>query len=302
MIAGALCAQDLTIPAWLTPLPGAQVRTEAAPGLAQVSYRAAAKPDDVIEHYRKVWAPGQPFIPNFNGTGTSIRAAAPECDVLVQIREDGDGSFVKASCASKTTVANPAAAPEVVSSSGSRRPGFPSLPRPDFSKRDPHTAAVLAEAEARHRAGVNRMADYDKPVYPRPPQDPPGIPLAWPSWLVHMPGASRDLEIEEKVDRAGKKYLMSRFRTTKPMTSIHVYYEDLLNAHGYRVGQSKLETGHTLSGVTQNKNGMVKGSCQPNGIGGGGVEIEVDFYRSALNDPIQVTIKVELIQIYSPRR
>ncbi|HME09832.1 MAG TPA: hypothetical protein VKG25_22425 [Bryobacteraceae bacterium] len=85
-----------TRPSWLTPYSGANVTTENA---TETSFDTRAKPEDLIAHYRKlITGAGLPFVPNFDGIGTSIRAATPECDLLIKIRESDLGSFAKVNC------------------------------------------------------------------------------------------------------------------------------------------------------------------------------------------------------------
>ena len=70
----------------------------------------------VIEQYRRLWGTaGLPFAANFNSVGTSIRAALAECDLLVQIREEGAGSHVRVSCAARNQPPDPSAGREVAS-------------------------------------------------------------------------------------------------------------------------------------------------------------------------------------------
>ncbi len=81
---------------WLTPYPGAKVEARSA---TETSFTTVAKPEELIAHYRKlITAAGMPFIPNFDGIGTSIRAATPDCDLLINIREEDAGSFAKVDC------------------------------------------------------------------------------------------------------------------------------------------------------------------------------------------------------------
>src|SRR5579862_6786273 len=77
-----------SLPPWLIPYPGASEVTTASSRLLESSYTAAAKPEDVSEHFAKLFATnGLTFVSNFDGFGTSIRASAPECDLLIKIRE-----------------------------------------------------------------------------------------------------------------------------------------------------------------------------------------------------------------------
>ena len=85
------------MPSWLTPYPGADAESGNA---TQVSYRISAKPEEVIVHYGKLLrAAALPFVPNFDGIGTSIRAAAAECDLLIRIRESENGTQTRIQCA-----------------------------------------------------------------------------------------------------------------------------------------------------------------------------------------------------------
>ena len=290
-----------SLPEWLAVYPGAKLEVAEAPGMATATYVTAAKPDAVIAHYRKLWeAAGLPFAANFKGMGTSMRAALADCELLVQVREEGEGSQVKATCASRDAVADPNGAREVITSNGSVGRGRIGSRPAGYSNPNANSAAILAKAEADHRARTAKMGDFDKPVFPQPPRDPDGIPLRWPRWLVHMPGASVGLDVQETVQYK-KRLLRSQFRTAKPMSQVFQYYEDLLNANGFKVGVSRLETGQTISGVIQNKSGMVNGRWEPNGVGRGGMSVEVRFSRAQLNEPIRVVLDVQLIQIYSNR-
>jgi len=85
------------MPSWLTPYPGAETKAEKA---AEITYSVPAKPEEVIAHYGKLLrAASLPFLPNFDGIGTSIRAAAPECDLLIKIRESDNGTLTRIQCA-----------------------------------------------------------------------------------------------------------------------------------------------------------------------------------------------------------
>ena len=85
------------------------------------------------------------------------------------------------------------------------------------------------------------------------------------------------------------------------MTEIHIFYEDLMEANGFSVGQSRIQTGQTPGGAIQNSSGMVNDRYYPNGVAGGGLPVEVRFFRHQLDEPIRVTLEVKLIQIYSVR-
>jgi hypothetical protein len=106
LLAGAslMDAETKAMPVWLAPYPGAQAESANA---VDTSYSVAARPEAVVAHYRKlITAAALPFVPNFDGMGTSIRAAATECDLLIRIRESDGGALVRVSCMGKTAGAN----------------------------------------------------------------------------------------------------------------------------------------------------------------------------------------------------
>jgi hypothetical protein len=140
----------------------------------------------------------------------------------------------------------------------------------------------------RHIAN-NKAGKFDEQVWPHAPEnDAP--PLVWPRWLVHIRGGR--LSPEEGVDQSRKRYLQSKYVSGAPMTAIYNFYEDLMNANGYRVYSSKLGTGQTIDGIIQNSDGYLEGSYKPYDITGPSTVIRVTFSRFHLNDPIDVRIKV----------
>jgi hypothetical protein len=266
----------------------------ASPALIESSYKIDAKPADLVAHYRKVFSgAGVQSIVNDDGLGISIRGSAPECDLLIKVREQSGESFVSVNCAARTSSTAPVATflPE---SPASRRP-FTGSAQP----RDARTAQMLADAEARHKQRITDMSRFDQPVYPKSRAEQPdtsGLVLSWPPWLVHMRGADRPLRIVRGTDPSRRPYLESTFKTTAPMTEIYNFYEDLMNANGFRVSVAQLGTGSTMSHVQQNSNGGVQGSYYPNGMGNGSIEAEASFYRIFLNEPITVRLRVTVHQ------
>jgi len=115
-------------------------------------------------------------------------------------------------------------------------------------------------------------------------------PLAWPAWLVHLDGGR--LKIQQGVDQSRKDNLRAVFYTHAPMTQIHAFYQDLLKTNDYQIATAGLETGHTISGTSQNAWGHVEGDHYPDGQPGPYTEVRVDFGRSVLNGPIRVSIKL----------
>jgi hypothetical protein len=114
-------------------------------------------------------------------------------------------------------------------------------------------------------------------------------PLAWPAWLVDLEGAQPN--VRQGADGSKNNYLIATYYTHAAMTRIHTYYEELLQTNDYRIATAGLETGHTMSGTSQNAWGHVEGDNYPNGQPGPYTSIRVDFGRSVLNGPIRVNIK-----------
>ncbi len=114
-------------------------------------------------------------------------------------------------------------------------------------------------------------------------------PLVWPSWLVHIEGT--ELKVQQTLDQAKNNCLQATYYTHLPMTRIGTFYEDLFKANDYRIVTTGMETGHTVSGTSQNAWGHVEGDNYPNGEPGPYTSIRVDFGRSVLNGPIRVTIR-----------
>ena len=282
----------LVMPPWLTPYAGANAVTQvSSPALVETSYTTSAKPEIVIAHYRQLFeAAGIRFNSNFDGSGTSIRGAAAECDLLIKVREEGEETSARVSCATKSAAPLSGAAVVVTNRSAGRASSGRAFPPMDVEKfKAEHRKRMVDESAALERHIANNKAGrFDEQVWPHAPEnDAP--PLVWPSWLVHIRGGQ--LNPEQGVDQSRTKYLMSKFVSGAPMTSIYNFYEDLLNAHGYHVYSSRLETGQTIEGVIQNADGYVEGANKPFDITGPSTVIRVTFSRFHLNDPIDVRIK-----------
>lgn len=289
-----LC-QDLAAPGWLTPYPGAQAEETRSEASVRTQYSTAAQPAEVIAHYRKlIAAAGLAPATNADGLGTSIRAAAPECELLVQIRESGSGTLVRTACSARVAASN--ALPPVTGSAPARR--FPTA----------GDRAARAMIEANERRAGETMRKYDRPVYPPHAKldiwdESTTPPLEWPAWLVHMPGASRGLTVTERVDKNDKRpYLYSSFTTNAPMTEIHEFYERLFTVNGVRPPVTRLSTGQTLGGVIQNKYGSVEANRYVRGNHGAHWSYKVGYNRNYLNAPITVTLTVRAHPDFKNRR
>jgi hypothetical protein len=252
---------ELAMPPWLAAYPGITAQTAKFKSLLESTYTTPARPSAVTEHYRKLFeSRNLPFVPNFDGMGTVVRAAAAECDLMITIHAQDSGTEVRVDCAAKS----PASETWTAVPSASRAPQIPS------------------ELMARHNQLVKDLNIH--PVY----HDAPAPPLVWPSWLVHVKGGK--LAPQAGVDPAGNKTLRSRYTTSAPMTEIYAFYLDALKANEYPVHSSKLSTGQTISGIVQNADGHVEGHNYPNGHPGPYTEIRVSFSRFHLNDPITVSL------------
>jgi hypothetical protein len=273
-VAPAFSQDAPSLPPWLVSYPGATSTDVSGDSLVESSYKIAAQPADLVEHYRKLFAAaGLPFQPNSDGVGTSIRASARECDLLIQIRSREEGAFVKVNCSAKTQSPASFSPADVKVTTG--RPQSTRAPHPQ-----PHQSA--ADFMQMHQQKVAEMGLH------RVHSDAPAPPLIWPSWLVHVSGAP--LRTENGVDQAKNAILRARYMTNVPMTEIYRFYRDLLNSHEYSA-RSSISTGHTQSGIQQNALGYVEGSNYPDGAPGAYSAIKVTFDRSVLNGPITVTMR-----------
>jgi hypothetical protein len=230
-------------PAWLQPYPGATPQTRTSSALTESTYDVAAKPAAVIAHYQKLFeTAGLPFNPSLDGIGTVVRAAAPECDLLLKIREQPTGASVRVSCAAKSPALTAVPAPAPVA-----RP-VPITMQERIAQGREHTRQVLEDAEQKGRQRDLGMAKFDQPNYPKP--KPPLPPLAWPGWLVRCDGAP--LRNQKGVDRFKLNYLVAEFTSPSDPAEVHTFYADLLNANGYPVEfQSGLASQRTGLGWIQ---------------------------------------------------
>ncbi len=265
-----------SLPAWLESYPGAIPAVRSSDSLVESSYTIAAQPADIVQHYRKLFeAAGLPFLPNPDGIGTSMRASAPECDLLILIRTRQEGSFVDVNCSAKTQSAGPSSLP-------ADERAIPSRTQGSSTKAPPPHPMTAEELMAQHHKIAAEMGLHR--VYP----DAPAPPLVWPSWLVHIGGAS--LQAVRGVNFAKDAMLTAHYTTTVPMTEIYRFYRELLNAHEYPA-RSSMSTGHTESGIQQNAVGYVEGYNYPDGAPGAYSIVHVSFSRSVLNGPITVSLQ-----------
>ncbi len=201
----------LTAPAWLSAYPNAEVETRTMPTMIESTYLAKAAPATVVAHYGKLFeAAGLPFAPSFDGMGTVIRASASECDLLIKVREQDGGAFVRVSCAVKTaamvSAPTPAAAsPKVVL---------------------PMSTPLRDRDEARRDHAAAEMAKYDEPVQTRPRTAP-----VWPNWLVDPAGK---LPVFRRT-AADSTFLSTSFAVAAEIAQVRDWYTGLLESHGCSV-------------------------------------------------------------------
>jgi hypothetical protein len=293
-------AEPPKLPSWLQPYAGATPKTETSEHLTESFYTAEATTQQVLAHLGRVLKQnGVPFTTSADGIGTSLRGSAPECDLLIKVREAETGTTVRISCSerSSTPAAGPPSDVQVLRSTSGRRP----LPSPSSLGSD-HTRRMHAEAEADHRRRVQGMRRYDNPAPSSAIQAPSrgsfynndAPPLQWPSWFI--PSGSRQAPKPVLTKMYGKQYLEVRYRTTLPMTDLYLFYEDLFKAQGLDVGPARLETGSTIGGKTvQNAYGAVEAHRSEDGtVNGPKTNFKASFHRSYLNEPITVTLQVSV--------
>jgi hypothetical protein len=276
----AFSQQASLLPAWLESYPGATPDVRSSGSVVESSYTAAAQPADIVEHYRKLFeAAGLPYQPNDDGIGTSIRAEARECDLLIQIRSRPEGAFVAVNCSAKTQTSS-SSSPTDVQVIAIRPPSRRGATGLSPASAQPHLST--AELMEQHQKKVAELGIH------REYHDAPAPLLIWPAWLVHISGGA--LRAERGVDQSKNAILKARYTTNVPMTEIYHFYRDLLNSHEYPA-RASLSTGQTMTGVVQNALGYVEGSNYPDGAPGAHTEIKVAFDRSVLNGPITVTLR-----------
>jgi hypothetical protein len=280
----ALSQQSSSLPPWLKSYPGATPTLRSSDSVIESSYTTSAQTEDIVKHYGTLLeAAGLPFEPNPDGVGTSIRAAARECDLLIQIRGRPEGTFVKVNCSAKAQSSSPPLPNDVKVMSS----------RPQSTRVNSTAPAPPADFMRMHQQKVAEMGIH------RQHHDAPAPPLVWPSWLVHITGAA--VRSVPGVDQSKNAMLKARYTTNAPMTEIYHFYLDLLKSHEYPT-RSSMSTGHTTTGIVQNALGYVEGSNYPDGAPGAYSEIRVSFDRSVLNGPITVSMRFTTHEYIASRR
>jgi hypothetical protein len=278
-LAPAFGQQVISLPPWIESYPGTTPTIQSSGTLVESKYKTLAQPEDIVEHYRKLFlGAGLAFHPNSDGLGTSIRAEAGECDLLIQIRSQSEGALVNVNCSAKAGAASPGSPADVsdIKVITSR----PQSPRAGASTMPTHmSAADMMQQHHQKAVGMGLHRVY---------QDAPAPPLVWPSWLTHVSGSA--VRAENGVDQAKNAILKARYTTNVPMTDIAKFYRDALDSHEYPA-RGGLSTGVTTTGIQQNAHGYLEGYNYPDGAPGAYSVIGVKYDRSVLNGPITVTIK-----------
>jgi hypothetical protein len=233
LLATALFAQPkLSVPAWLASYPGANARTQATPGLVESTYETAAKPDEVVAHYRKLFeTAGLFFQPGFDGMGTVIRATAPEGDLLILIRQQGKATAVRIDVTANSAEFAPVPAPATVTPA---RTSYEAR----VAQQQENTKRALEKRDEDSRKRTRSMEKYDNPVLPG--SQPKAPPLVWPVWLVRIDGAH--LVVEKALNEVNQHILQSSFASYDDRNAIQSFYADLLNTHGFPVWQQSNAT------------------------------------------------------------
>jgi hypothetical protein len=269
LLQGAPAQTAPAMPAWLVPYPGADATTRASAVLIEAAYQTPAAPADVVAHYQKLFAAaGLPFHANPDGIGSAIRGSAPECDLLIQIRERQAGSSVRVSCAAKS--------PEMTETVP------PPVEKPTYQQRVAKIHEDSQKAIEAHwdgvRASNEKMEKYDQPVYPT--AKPPLPPLAWPEWLVSCEGSQ--LNVQKGVDQFKLSYLKTTFTSGQDRAKIQAFYAHLLSVNGYAVEFQSNRAAPANAKV------MVQGSYYPGEKPGPRISVRAEI------TPVDIAQQVEL--------
>ncbi|MDX2268899.1 MAG: hypothetical protein NW208_12385 [Bryobacter sp.] len=253
----------LESPSWLVPPAGVNPQRQQMEGLSTLTYLVTGKPEAAVEHFRPIFAERKlPFQPGADGIGVTVRAAAPECDLLMQFHPTGgEATRVTVHCAERRACA-----------------GQP---------------VVEARPAGRRRLSERPMTDFDQPLHqsqaPFYRDDAP--PLQWPAWFTAL--GTRLKVRPEPHNTNGDHCLVYRYETQQPMTALQAGYRQLFESYGFRVGREGISTGMTLSGHMQNANADVEAAQSVDGkVGSARTIVRASMRRFELNAPIKTTLTV----------
>src|SRR5579863_6627313 len=101
LICAGICAGQgsFAIPAWLEPYPGTTPKKLTFSTFTDSSYKTDAAPDEVIAHYRKLFAAAAlPFFPQKDPISTTIHGETTECSLKVDVRRFAGATLVDVTC------------------------------------------------------------------------------------------------------------------------------------------------------------------------------------------------------------
>ena len=258
-----------TLPSWLVSYPGTSPKVYSGDSFAQTSYVVDAQPAEVVEHYRKLFeAQGLVFQPNPDGIGTTIRVAAKECDLFIQIRRREEGTFTKVTCSGKIDPSSVQASenPNIEMVTGITPP--------------PPPESAAAKGDGKQENAPSSPSNKGS-------HNMPASALLWPGWLTNLSGY--ELSPVLMADSTGSPFLNATYVTTRPMTEIFSYYRKLLQDHDYRPNSAPA-AGRTVAGFQQNPTGTLHGVHYEKGAAGPNTTIDISNSREGLKGPITVTV------------
>jgi hypothetical protein len=271
-LAPAFSQTAFTLPSWLANYPGTNPKVYSSDSFAQTSYVVDAQPAEVVEHYRKLFeAQGLEFQPNPDGMGTTIRVAAKECDLFIQIRRREEGTFTKVTCSGK------------IDPSSIHASETPNIEMVTGITPPPPPESTAAKADGKQENSPSSPIQNSKGSH-----NVPAPALLWPDWLTDLSGS--ELSPVLMADSTGSPFLNATYVTTRPLNAIFSYYRKLLQDHDYRPN-SAAAAGRTAAGFQQNATGTMRGVHYEKGAAGPNTTIDISNGRDGLKGPITVTVR-----------
>jgi hypothetical protein len=246
----------LALPSWLEPPAGVNAKTVNSENQVETSYTLPMEPVEVAEQLSQLFAKASiAFAANDDGIGLSGRAAAPECDLLVQLRPTSPGTKVRIYCTAKSGSLFGAS----VTTTNSQ----------------PYAATRVSTTSRTKRSGSD------------------GPQLHWPAWLTLI-GTTREPEPTiEYVDTL--RCLHKQYKVDPPQkTAIFEGYQRLLQSHGYTISKAVDRPGKTISGRTvENYYAHVEGFQSSDGTRQGAHSvIKATFSRHSMVGYVPVAVAI----------
>ncbi|MGA2653159.1 MAG: hypothetical protein ABSF28_21765 [Terracidiphilus sp.] len=263
-----------TLPPWLVSYPGTNPKVYSSDSFAQTSYVVDAEPADVVEHYRKLFeAQGLAFQPNPDGMGMTIRVAAKECDLFIQIRRREERTVTKVTCSGK------------VDPSSIQAPENPNIEMITGITPPP------PKAKPGELTGSDQQGQTLAPIkVNKAPHPMPAPPLVWPGWLGQVRGQA--LKPMVSADSTRNRYLKAKYTTDAPATEIFDFYRNLLMDHDYRP-RGGLATGGGAQPMG------IEGVNYVDGAPGANSTIEISIDRTVRDGSVTVALRFSTHD-YSP--